>query len=110
MKLLADENIENATVRWLRSEKHDVIWVAEDLVSTKDPLLLDMARESARIISTRDLDFGELIYRNHLCTSGIILLRLVAANQDERLILLQKGWKDIEMAASGNFVVVKMIS
>ena len=104
MKLLADENIENATVRWLRSEKHDVIWVAEDLVSTKILCCWIWQAESARIISTRDLDFGELIYRNHLCTSGIILLRLVAANQDERLILLQKGWKDIEWQHQGTLL------
>jgi predicted nuclease of predicted toxin-antitoxin system len=106
MKLLADENIEGATVRWLREMGHDVCWAAEDLAGLPDSELHAIADASERILLTRDRDFGYLVFRERLNTRGVVLLRLRAKNQWKRLALLQKHWAEIDASASSHFVIV----
>ncbi|MEW6235610.1 MAG: DUF5615 family PIN-like protein [Candidatus Omnitrophota bacterium] len=106
MNILADENIEKAMVNWLRKEGCDVLWAAEQFASFSDRQLLDHAASASRILLTRDLDFGELAYREKRAAFGIILLRLPAKNQWERLNLLRPWWPEIQSNAQGNFLVV----
>lgn len=106
MKILADENIDRAIVAWLREQGHDVLWVCSDLAQADDEELLAVARRESRIVLTGDLDFGELIYRQALDCSGIILLRLPPASQAERLSLLRAHWESIATRAPGHFIVV----
>lgn len=106
MRILAVENIEAAMVDWLRGKGHDVVWAAEELVSLSDDQLLHIAHSASRMLLTRDLDFGALVYREKSITSGIILLRLQAPNQWERLVLLQRWWSEIESHADGHFIVI----
>ena len=106
MKLLADENIESAMVHWLREQEHNVCWAAESLISTPDNKILEIANASSRILLTRDLDFGELIFRVQRISAGIILLRLRAREQHERLSLLKTWWPHIEANAIGHFLTL----
>lgn len=106
MKLLADENIEQAMIDWLRHNDHDVIWAAEDMVSSPDRQLLELASSSSRILLTRDLDFGELVYREKRISTGIILLRISANNQSDRLMIFSNMWSEIEKHAQNNFLVI----
>ena len=62
MRLLADENVESASVGWLREMGQDVLWAAEDLPSTPDPDVLSYANTTSRILLTRDRDFGQLVF------------------------------------------------
>jgi len=106
MNLLADENVEMAMVDWLRSAGHDVAWAVESFPSELDSALLEAALQSSRILLTRDLDFGELIYREDRAARGIILVRIRARNQWERLPIFQRLWPRIEVEAPGHFLVV----
>ena len=106
MNFLADENIETAMVRWLRDRGHDVVWAREDFASSKDAAVLETCNRSSRILLTRDLDFGELVFREPRVTRGIILLRVPARNQWERLEVRQSWWPEIEQNAPGHFVTV----
>jgi predicted nuclease of predicted toxin-antitoxin system len=106
MNLLADENVDAAIVDWLRRQGHEVVWAAEDYSSTEDKHLLDLANASSQILLTRDLDFGELVFRERRTTFGIIQLRLKAKNQWERLSLLQVWWPKIESNAPGRYLTV----
>jgi len=106
MRLLADENMEAASVAWLREMGHDVLWAAEDAPSMPDSDLLERANAAARIVLTRDRDFGQLVFGERRVSYGIILLRLRARNQWERLPLLQSFWPEIERNAAGHFLVV----
>jgi predicted nuclease of predicted toxin-antitoxin system len=107
MNFLADENVERAMVDWLRGEGHDVVWAAEAHPADSDTHLLTLARESSRILLTRDRDFGELVYRDGRASNGIILVRIQAANQRERLEFFQGVWPLIHEHAPGHFVVAK---
>ena len=106
MKLLADENMGTASVAWLREMGHDVLWDAESLHSAPDTDVLEHANSSSRILLTRDTDFGYLVFHEHRVSHGIVLLRLKAKNQWERLALLQSAWPEIEANALGHFLVV----
>ena len=76
MLFLADENVPRCIVTWLRGEGHDVLYAAEALKQTPDADLLSEAEAQARVIVTEDKDFGELVFRDHLNTHGIILIRM----------------------------------
>lgn len=71
-----------------------------------DHSLLALAVESERIVLTRDKDFGELVIRDGRPAAGVILLRLQAKNQAERLHLLIPHWSAIEAAFPGAIIVV----
>ena len=106
MKLLADENIEAACVNWLRSLGHDVSWGVEICQGSPDTHLLAIADRESRIVLTRDRGFGELVYVERRTALGVILVRLKARNQWERLALLQARWREIEANMPGSFIVV----
>ena len=106
MNILADENIESVMVAWLRDHNHDVIWASESLNSTPDRDLMAIANQDSRILLTRDLDFGELVFREQRISTGIILLRIKAAEQNERLTYFKMWWDQINISALSHFIVV----
>jgi predicted nuclease of predicted toxin-antitoxin system len=76
MKFLADENIDLPLVVELRVLGYDVLSISESFPSIDDHAVLELARNENRLLITSDKDFGELVYRNRLLHSGILLLRL----------------------------------
>ena len=76
MRLIADENIPRIVVQWLRGQGHDVLYAAEDRVQTPDADLLNEAEALGYVILIEDKDFGELVFRDHLNSHGVILLRM----------------------------------
>jgi len=106
VRILADENVETAIVGWLRSRGHDVLWVAEELVGTRDAELIPIAQGQERVLLTSDLDFGELVFRYGARTSGVVLLRLRAPTEAQLLNLFRKRWDSVEPKAAGHFTVV----
>lgn len=106
MNILADENVEMAMMDWLRQTGHSVVGVAELFPAEPDPSVLETALQSSRILLTRDLDFGELVYREGRAAAGIILVRIRARNQRERLPIFQRLWPQIELQAPGHFLVI----
>jgi predicted nuclease of predicted toxin-antitoxin system len=106
VQILADENIPRAVVQWLRDQGHDVLYAAEDRIQTADVDLLKEAESRGFVIVTEDLDFGELVYRKHLNSHGVILLRMGNSPVSVRLSRLQKAWATIERNLPHKFVVV----
>jgi predicted nuclease of predicted toxin-antitoxin system len=106
MNILADENVDAAIVRWLRENGNEVEWVAESMPSRIDSDVLHSANASGKLLLTRDRDFGSLVFQERRAAHGIILLRIRAKNQQERLALLQAHWDNVVTNASGNFVVI----
>ncbi len=75
MKFLADECCDAGMVADLRADDHDVLYAKESLRGAVDEVILATAESEGRILLTEDKDFGELVFRLHLSTQGVILLR-----------------------------------
>ena len=106
MRILADVNIEAAMIAWLLDQGHDVLSARVEYSSAADTDLLGLALRTDRVIFTRDKDFGDLVFRDRMRTAGVILVRLKARNQTERLELFKPLWPAIESAAPGSMIVV----
>ena len=76
MNVLADESIDAPVVARLRSDGHSVLYVAEISPSILDDVVLDRANAGHYPLMTGDKDFGELVFRLHRITFGVILVRL----------------------------------
>ena len=106
MKLLADENVEEPIVAFLRAEGQDVLYVIESFRSTSDPDILAIASTEARVIVTSDLDFGELVFHRKLNSHGILLMRLKTSRLEEKLELFRRHWNAAASQIEGHFVVM----
>lgn len=63
MRILADQDIYKFTVDKLKAWGHDAITVKEiSMQKASDQKLLHAARETNRLLLTRDKDFGEIIF------------------------------------------------
>ena len=76
MKIIADEGMEARIVKSLRSEGYDIIYIAEDMFSLPDIEILQLGLNTKRVVLTKDKDFGELVFREKLPHSGVVLIRL----------------------------------
>ena len=76
MKFVADESVDFQIVSRLRSDAHEVLYVAETLSGALDNTLLDQANRQTAVLLTADKDFGDLVFRQRLISSGIVLLRI----------------------------------
>lgn len=83
MLLLVDENMPKTVIALLRARGHDVLSVKETLRGADDATILARAQTEARIVITRDKDFGELAFRAGLPAScGVVLFRLASGDVD----------------------------
>lgn len=76
MNFLADEGVDKQIVEQLRTDGHDVLYVAEMEPGISDDVVLQRANEQNALLITEDKDFGELVYRQRLVHLGVTLLRL----------------------------------
>ena|SRR5437870_11191956 len=106
LKLLADENIAHDLVQWLRDQGCDVLHASESLTQESDQVLLQTAEAEERLLLTEDKDFGELVFRDHLNSRGIILLRTPKLTIPERIARVREAWSVIQSNPSGRFIVI----
>lgn len=76
MKIVADESVDRQIVERLRADGHDVLFIAELDPGIDDELVLSHSRRGRAILLTADKDFGELVFRQRLVHSGVLLIRL----------------------------------
>jgi predicted nuclease of predicted toxin-antitoxin system len=82
MKLLLDQDVYAATVRFLFELGHDVVPVARiGLSRAQNQEILRIAQEQNRILVTRDRDFDNLVFLRRL-GAGVIYLRIVPSTQN----------------------------
>jgi predicted nuclease of predicted toxin-antitoxin system len=74
MRFLFDENVDLRLVAFLTNLGHDVSSiVSRPLRGCPDDAVLALATEEKRILLTNDRDFGELVFRQQLPHSGVLL-------------------------------------
>lgn len=88
MKFLMDACVSVLAADFLRGSGHDVRLVHEIDPKLSDTEILALANAEARILVTRDKDFGELIFNEDMPHRGII--RLPSVRRDEHLSLLRQ--------------------
>ena len=76
MKFLCDESVDGPIVDRLRLDGHDVWYVAEMDPGLSDEAVLAIANRESAVLITADKDFGELVFRLHRSTAGVVLYRL----------------------------------
>jgi predicted nuclease of predicted toxin-antitoxin system len=106
LKILADENIARDLVHWLRDQGCDVLHASESLRQETDLVLLETAEASERVLLTEDKDFCELVFRDHLNSHGIILLRTGTRSIPQRIERLREAWSVVQSNPCGRFIVI----
>jgi predicted nuclease of predicted toxin-antitoxin system len=106
MILVADEGVDRQIVDRLRSDGHEVYYVAEMEPGISDLAVLDIAAKHGAVLVTSDKDFGELSYRQGRSASGIILLRLAELNPDARAALVSDAVSGHEAELADAFTVI----
>ncbi len=90
MKFLADVNIEKPIVDELKRIGYNIIWVADVDKYLDDISIFKIARKENRILLTNDKDFGEIVFRQKLIPTGIVLFRIKGQDVREKVKLLRK--------------------
>jgi predicted nuclease of predicted toxin-antitoxin system len=85
MNLLADESVDRQVVERLRQGGHKVLYVAESEPGIPDDLVLARANGMTALLLTADKDFGELVFREGLLSSGgVVLIRLAGLSAERK--------------------------
>jgi predicted nuclease of predicted toxin-antitoxin system len=106
VKVLADEGVDRPIVERLRTDGHDVLYIAETEPGISDDAVLAGAVEAARLLLTCDNDFGELVFREHRATSGVLLIRLAGLGATIKAQLTAAALADHGHEMAGAFAVL----
>jgi predicted nuclease of predicted toxin-antitoxin system len=74
----ADESVDRQIVEAIRRDAYEVLSVAETSPGIPDTQVLSRANEAGAVLLTVDKDFGELVFRQRLAHSGVVLVRLAS--------------------------------
>lgn len=106
MNLLADEGVDRQIVERLRQEGYSVLYIAEMDPGISDDQVLEKANQAEALLLTADKDFGELVFRLHRVTSGIVLLRLAGASPVQKAEIVALVFKEHGAELRDSFAVV----
>ncbi len=90
-KFLVDESTGRKIFELLSKSGYDVKSVSQIIKGATDDKVLKFAKKEKRIIITDDKDFGELIFRRKMGSSGVMLLRTGTTDANTRFELLKKA-------------------
>lgn len=103
MKFLIDVNLGRKFTNLLQQAGYDAIFAKDLMLSISDEEILTKAENEERVVITNDKDFGELVFRLHKTSSGVILLRTLTTDSKKRFDLV----KEILHRANGKFIIIK---
>ena len=106
MNLVADEGVDRPVVERLRQEGHDVVYVAELSPGVPDEGVLQEANARSAVLLTADKDFGELVFRQGLVHSGVILVRLAGLANATKAAIVAEVCRERAAELIGAFSVV----
>lgn len=108
MRFLLDQDVYAVTGRFLAALGHEVVTASElGFSQAEDSALLDLAKKEARILVTRDRDFGGLVFV-HEAGSGVLYLRVLPSNVDgvhKELEMVLNRYQEAELKKA--FVVIE---
>jgi len=108
LRLVADENIPPAAVRFLRELGHDVTDVKElGLIGVEDRRILELGFRESRFVLSLDSDFGRLAIAEERPNAGIVYLRPERPDAGSVIRLLERFLASIDTLAAGAIVVIE---
>ena len=107
MRWLADECVAAPLVVFLRSEGHDVLYVAESAAGLNDTDVIALALREERLLLTDDKDFGDLVFRREHTVPGVVLMRADFANAKQRILRLQAAIERYDEGLFGRYTVIE---
>jgi predicted nuclease of predicted toxin-antitoxin system len=109
VNLVADESVDRAIVERLRSDGHDVIYIAELTPGIEDEEVLLEANRRDALLVTADKDFGELVFRQRFVHSGVVLLRLAGLSNPVKAEIAAAVCRERAADLHGAFSVVSPV-
>ena len=106
MNVVADEGVDGPVVQRLRDDGHAVIYVAELSRGVTDDDVLRQANDRNALLVTADKDFGELVFRQRLVHSGVLLLRLEGLTNATRAGVVAEVFREHGAELRGSFSVI----
>ena len=106
MRIVVDENVEGELVIALRTEGYEVIEIKLLHPGLNDAGVLAIAAEQTAVLFTNDKDFGELVYRERLFSTGVVLLRFGKLDLPERADLLKQVLREQGKELESSFTVI----
>ncbi len=106
MTFVADENIDRQIVEKLRSHRHSVIYIIELERAIKDEQVLELSRRQDAVLLTADKDFGELVFRQRLIHSGILLVHLQGLPSSEKADIVERVVRSHSLELKSAFAVI----
>ena len=103
MRFLVDESVGKKFSDILKNSGKDVLFVGDSGPEVDDENVLSFANNENRVLITADKDFGELIFKLGISSTGVILLRTLTTDAERRFDMI----KDTLEKAKGKFVVIK---
>ncbi len=106
MNFVADESVDKQIVDRSRNDGYSVWYVTEMAPSISDDKVLEIANNEFAPLITSDKDFGELVFRQHLVSYGVILVRLSGLNTELKANIVSSTINNHENEIFGNFTVI----
>jgi predicted nuclease of predicted toxin-antitoxin system len=103
---VCDEGVDRSIVEQLRSDGHNVTYIAELSPSVPDDEVLREANVRGAVLVTADKDFGELVFRLGQLSTGILLIRLHDLTTQDRASLVAAVVLDHGAELTGAFSVL----
>lgn len=103
---MADENVDKEIVDRLRADGHDVAFIAEDDPGIDDQTVLDRSLKIDGVLLAADKDFGDLVFRQRLLHSGVLLIRLAGVGPDMKAGLVAATFNRHGVELSSGFAVL----
>lgn len=107
MNFIADENVDQQIVDYLRKNGYDVLYVEEMAPGISDEIVLSEANKANSLLITADKDFGEMIFRQKHLTAGVILIRLAGISSSKKAELILSAIKDHRDELKNSFTVIR---
>ena len=106
MNLIVDENVDKLIVDALRQDGHNVLYVAEFAPSIDDETVLAQANQNGALLITEDKDFGELVFRQRLIHTGVVLIRLDGLSKQAKARIVLTVFANQSSELPGTFSVI----
>lgn len=106
MRFQADAHISVEMVSMIRALGHDCADASTIAPREPDVSILHRAAAENRVVLTADKDFGELVFAHAIACPGVILIRLAATDEADRVERVRSVWPMILSRLPGVFVTV----